>query len=306
MRRTHLGLAALFGFIVLSPAGLRGQEDHALLPRYESSVLVDRADEAFGTYTIATGVDEKGELEGERVEGKVTRIVYRNPEGRSTLEIFRNYRLALDEAGIALLWTCEQNECGPAYARSRWSRYNGLFAAADGDPRYLAGTLEGPAGGTFYVAVMVGRARTQVDVVEVARMERRILTSGALARGLDRDGRVAVPGIYFDVDRSVVRPESREALEQVAGLLESRPTLRLFVVGHTDMTGGFSHNRALSEARAKAVVDALVQQFGVAADRLEGHGVGPLAPAASNATETGRQLNRRVELVARVAEPPSG
>ena len=65
------------------------------------------------------------------------------------------------------------------------------------------------------------------------------------------------------------------------------------------MTGTFGHNRSLSEARARAVVKALVDGYGIAAARLEGHGVGPRAPVASNARVGDRARNRRVELVAR-------
>jgi outer membrane protein OmpA-like peptidoglycan-associated protein len=65
------------------------------------------------------------------------------------------------------------------------------------------------------------------------------------------------------------------------------------------MTGGFDHGRTLSEARARAVVALLVDGYGVSAARLEGHGVGPLAPVASNAEPAARARNRPVELVAR-------
>ena len=73
----------------------------------------------------------------------------------------------------------------------------------------------------------------------------------------------------------------------------------MYIVGHTDMTGRFQHNHTLSEARARAVVAALVENYGIAVSRLEGHGVGPLAPLAANTSERGRAKNRRVELVAR-------
>jgi outer membrane protein OmpA-like peptidoglycan-associated protein len=70
-------------------------------------------------------------------------------------------------------------------------------------------------------------------------------------------------------------------------------------VGHTDSVGSLEANLALSRARAEAVVTALQARFGVAAGRAVPAGVGPLAPVASNATDAGRALNRRVEVVAR-------
>jgi OOP family OmpA-OmpF porin len=201
---------------------------------------------------------------------------------------------------MQVLYACEVDECGPAYARSAWNRFSGLFATADGDRRYLAAKLATDTG-TAYVALMVGKARTQLDIVEIVGMEtdKVVVDAGALAEGIDRDGRVSVYGIYFDTDKADVKPESKAALDEIAKLLTSRPGLRLYVVGHTDMTGALDHNRTLSEGRAHAVVTALVRTYGIAAERLEGHGVGPLAPVASNANEAGRAKNRRVELVAR-------
>jgi OmpA-OmpF porin, OOP family len=79
--------------------------------------------------------------------------------------------------------------------------------------------------------------------------------------------------------------------------LKADPNLKLHVVGHTDNTGIFSENMRLSMDRAVAVVNALVSQFSVNAARLNACGDGPTSPVASNDTEDGRALNRRVELV---------
>jgi OOP family OmpA-OmpF porin len=82
-------------------------------------------------------------------------------------------------------------------------------------------------------------------------------------------------------------------------LLRARAALRVYVVRHTDMIGSLEHNLALSQARARSVVQALTVTHGIEPARLEGHGVGPLAPVAGNSDEGGRARNRRVELVAR-------
>lgn len=294
-------LAAFFLSALLpGSAALAREGDHPLVSRYEGSELRDSKVAEFASYKLVTAVSAKGEFSGETLQGKLTRLVYGNPANRSTLEIFENYRKALTGAGVQILYACALDECGPAFARSAWNRYNGLFAAADGDPRYLAGRLK-TAKGTAYVALMVGRARTQLDVVEIVAMQEGMVVAdaAALGRGIDQEGRVSVYGIYFDVDKSDVKPESKAALDEIAGLLRQRPELSLYVVGHTDMTGGFQHNRTLSEARAKAIVAALVKDYGIAVKRLEAYGVGPLAPVAANTAEAGRAKNRRVELVAR-------
>lgn len=276
------------------------QPDHPLVSRYEGSTVNSKKVEEFGEYKLVTGRTPKGDFVGETLKGKVTRFIYTNPKDRSTLEIFRNYQTALERAGMKTIYTCALEECGPAYARSAWYQYNGLLAAADGDPRYLAGKIIGPSR-MAYVAVMVGRQRSQLDIVEIVGMQENLVLvdARALGQGIDREGRVSVYGIHFDTDKADIKPESKPTLDEIAKLLKERPALKLYVVGHTDLTASLAHNTALSEARARSVVKALVETYGIAAARLEGHGVGPLAPVASNADPDGRTKNRRVELVAR-------
>ena len=108
--------------------------------------MTSRKVEDFGPYKVVTGKTAKGDPSGETLEGKVTRMVYENPSGRSTLEIYRNYREALEKAGTSFVYACELDACGPAFARSAWNRFNRLFAAADGDPRYFAGKLTAGGG----------------------------------------------------------------------------------------------------------------------------------------------------------------
>ena len=94
-----------------------------------------------------------------------------------------------------------------------------------------------------------------------------------------------------------LKTESDAALKEVSKLLSSDPGLKLLVVGHTDSVGVLEANMKLSQARAEAVVQALVRNYGVAGTRLKAQGAGPIAPVATNRTEEGRAKNRRVELV---------
>ena len=79
--------------------------------------------------------------------------------------------------------------------------------------------------------------------------------------------------------KSVLKPESTPALQEVTKLLGADPSLKLWVVGHTDSVGAIEGNMKLSQARAEAVVTALTTTHGVAAARLKGHGAGPLVRA---------------------------
>ena len=112
-------------------------------------------------------------------------------------------------------------------------------------------------------------------------------------------GRVATRGIYFDTGSDALRPESTPTLRAIADMLAAHPGLALTIEGHTDDTGDAAANRALSERRAAAVLRSLGTDFGADASRLSAAGVGAARPVAPNATATGRQANRRVELVRR-------
>ena len=81
--------------------------------------------------------------------------------------------------------------------------------------------------------------------------------------------------------------------------LDANPDQRFYVVGHTDSVGTFAYNQKLSADRARSVVETLKADYGIATERLEAHGVGPLVPVFSNESEAGREQNRRVELVER-------
>ena len=111
---------------------------------------------------------------------------------------------------------------------------------------------------------MVGKQRTQVDVVEVKAMDKGLVAvdPAALARGLEKNGSVRIYGILFDVDKAEIRPESKATLAAIADLLRAQPGLSIFVVGHTDSTGALDHNFKLSAARARAVAAALGRDFG--------------------------------------------
>jgi outer membrane protein OmpA-like peptidoglycan-associated protein len=81
--------------------------------------------------------------------------------------------------------------------------------------------------------------------------------------------------------------------------LKGAPDLKLLLVGHTDKQETLEHNLDLSRRRARSVANALVSRYAISHSRLQGHGVGFLALVASNDSEDGRALNRRVELVKR-------
>ncbi len=101
--------------------------------------------------------------------------------------------------------------------------------------------------------------------------------------------------VSFDFNSSALKPAFLATLDKVAGILERYPHTVIHVVGHTDSVGSEAYNMTLSRQRAESVVSYFTAQ-GIAASRLVTLGRGELAPRATNDTEAGRQLNRRVEI----------
>jgi outer membrane protein OmpA-like peptidoglycan-associated protein len=110
-----------------------------------------------------------------------------------------------------------------------------------------------------------------------------------------RQGRLTLRGVNFELGKAVLLPISRDILQDVARSLVSNPTVRVEVAGHTDSTGSRRVNERLSLARAESVKAFLVEN-GVDADRMEVRGYASTQPVASNRTASGRAQNRRVEL----------
>jgi outer membrane protein OmpA-like peptidoglycan-associated protein len=110
-------------------------------------------------------------------------------------------------------------------------------------------------------------------------------------------GRVATQGIYFDTGSDRIRPESTPTLKEIGAMLKDHPELKLTIEGHTDNVGSAGSNQALSEKRAAAVRQFLIDSYQIDGSRLQAKGLGQTKPAASNDTPEGRQSNRRVELV---------
>jgi outer membrane protein OmpA-like peptidoglycan-associated protein len=119
-----------------------------------------------------------------------------------------------------------------------------------------------------------------------------ILETRDSARGLI----VNMSDVLFDTGKFTLRPVAREKLSVLSGIIQGHPSLRLEVEGHTDSVGTEQYNMKLSDDRANAVRDYLVLQ-GNDSSLITAHGFGENQPVASNDTVTGRQLNRRVELI---------
>lgn len=111
------------------------------------------------------------------------------------------------------------------------------------------------------------------------------------------EGKLVSYGIYFDVNKDVVKPESFGTLNDIAKVLKENPTVRIKIVGHTDADGNDAANLDLSKRRGASVKNELVKTFGIEASRIESDGMGETKPIAPNDTPANKALNRRVEFI---------
>ena len=256
-------------------------------------------------------------------EGRVTRTFYKyQGADRTYAEIYKNFLDAFTAEGFEILAQgLSDDRKGAAAGSRKWFDVY-LLENPTGEPGEVgtvaAGTSsQGGAGafvarkeraaGTAYVVVYVEQHAADyvgalIDIVEVAAAETGLVAVDpeAIGKDLEEKGRVVLDGLFFEFDEATLKPESQAALEATASYLNANTDKRFFVVGHTDGVGAMDYNTTLSANRARSVVDALTSGYGVAVGHLEPHGVGPLAPVFSNATDPGRDKNRRVELVERL------
>lgn len=290
---------------------VKGSSDHPVISRYKGSVIKSYNQKEFDEYRLLLGKAvfspyPKTTSENKKdLEGKITRITYLNPSGRSTLEVFRNYQNELKKGGFNILFRCSDDDCGGrAMNNSQVPKSAYIYMGENyEDQRYLAAELKRDKG-NIYTAIYVNsgpgkKVYTQVDIIEVAPMEEGMVTidADAMEKEIVSKGSVSIYGIHFAFDSAKIDPGSEPVIEQIAKLLKNNTGLELFVVGHTDNKGSLEYNTNLSEQRAREVVNELVNKYGISSSRLTPKGLGYLAPVATNRTEEGRAKNRRVELV---------
>lgn len=264
--------AALISVVSPAPAqepDAEGCKDHALFTRFPGFYIQRCTLNDFASHTFRVGKKEVA------VEGKYTEIMYyknENAKAPGVLALHRNFENAIKKIGGTV--TCSEGDGESYYKIAKGGAEVWVHVSANINEQYM------------------------LMVVEKGVMKQDIeADAAALGAGIKAEGKIAVYGILFDTGKAEIKPASEPALVEIAKLLKAQPALKLHVVGHTDNVAGLDLNLKLSKARAEAVVQALTGRHGIAAGRLIPHGVGPVAPAASNDAEAGRAKNRRVELV---------
>jgi len=273
MRKTApllLGLLCLAIPAAAEQKDATGCKDHPLFTRMPGAWIRDCPQKEFDAHAFPVAKDKT-----EQVEGRLWKLTY-YPQADakskpSELQILRNYENAAKAQGGTVVYAQKSKETlkiakdGKEFWVDLWAEFTGKYGM-----------------------VIVERGAMAQDIVANADV---------FSKDINATGHAAVYGILFDTAKADIKPESAQAVGEVAKLLQADAGLKVFVVGHTDGVGGVDANLKLSQARAEAVVQALVRDHGIAAARLKSFGNGPFAPVASNDAEEGRAKNRRVELV---------
>jgi outer membrane protein OmpA-like peptidoglycan-associated protein len=292
-----------------------GSKDHTLFGRFAGSEIHVYKSLEFDEFPFITGPYSERLKKAEKVttvEGKLTLIGYRAPEGASLAQLARNFKLKLEEQGFSIEFECDTKKrtCSdgsygqPEFAKQirKPTPLPGINSYEYGiwNYRFISAKLDRPEGPVFaslWITDYRGRLYVYVSVLEQEAMAYKMVDASKMAKSIAETGHIALYGIYFDSNKTEVKPDSKPTLEEIAKLLKADPELELVVVGHTDNQGAGQYNMDLSKRRAASVVDVLVKDYGIAAKRLSFVGVGYLSPVASNESEDGRAKNRRVELV---------
>ena len=307
-------------------------KDYPGLPRYEGSTILLQSQKKFADLALQIGglstPDSMDTKEVRKVEGRMSRTTYLllnlGAGKRSSLEVARNYELALKDAGFVKIWSGGDKDIRNGPPRAYYSvpeldrqllttgvkdrqyfcmEKNGLFAAVYVSTRSWEHTIIAKSEANPWqqdVTIPQDSVMIQLDLVDTRPMEEKmvLLTAEEMNKSISASGKVAIYGIQFDFNKADIKPESAPALEEMAKLLKADEKLKVLVVGHTDAVGTFEFNEDLSKRRAKAVAAELAGKYGINASRMTPLGASFMAPVSTNATEEGRALNRRVELVA--------
>lgn len=244
------------------------------------------------------------------IDGTKRSALYLTSPDRSVLEVFRAYERAAEQALYDVTFQCSMvEECGGVIP------YLYLKAGYSGMPNtqnfhYAVFETQTPSGAKETAAVLVlARQSSSPEglapyvfvltvVTDAIESEVEILSSDEIALSISKLGSASIYGLEFETDEATLLPSSQSAMDELAAYLDTNAEQSVLLVGHTDSQGSLEYNQDLSLRRAVSVRADLIERYSISSDRLTAHGVGYLAPKASNLAPQGRALNRRVEVVA--------
>lgn len=273
--------------------------------------------EELGSYDVPTGPWADGAVETVTAEGRVTQTVWKLPANRlTTLQILMPLREQLAEQGYQISFECEDTACGGFDFRFATTVAPEPDMHVDlGDYRFLSAVRDND-GESEAISLLVSRSVSKgfvqvmhVEPVNIENVELTVSSSSPdpdilpfvaetdLSLALEDSGFVVLEDVSFDTGSAVLQDQMVKTLTDLADYLNAYPERKVALVGHTDAEGSLDGNINLSKLRAESVMQALVADHGVAVAQLSAEGMGYLSPRASNLTDEGRALNRRVEVI---------
>ncbi len=300
-----------------------GCEDHPAVSRYPGTDLQWCLTENFLPYKFplgaVSGYRTIGEIE--EISGRVTRNFYAyEGDDRTHTEVWKNFSDAIKAAGFDVIaeGVFPNSNRKPDVGGRSWQEVhllNNGWTQGGAVGKMVSGTSSSGGSGavlakkvraddTLWVSILVEQHSASevgvlVDLIETKEAESGLVSANAEAMGKDIEelGRTVIDGLMFDHDKATLKPESKPALDEAAKLLEALKDKSFYIVGHTDSSGTYAYNLKLSADRAETVRVTLIQDYGVASERLHAVGVGPVSPVFANTSDGGKEKNRRVELV---------
>ena len=299
--------ASATGFAI-AQEDVPNSKDHELLSRYEGAWINKYIHKEFDELTYPTSsalVDNNKLKDPKTAAGEITMIEYDVPDGVTATQIFLTYQTQLTKAGFKTVFSCRNQECGNmpghylrTYVEGKSSQIGNSMIASKGSVLVASGTYED---NLYTVVLTVGDynqdTRYILEIVKSEQLDTDKVDVATVSDQLETDGKFAFYGILFELNSATLQAESAEALQVMADYLKANPSQKVLIVGHTDNTGELEHNMTLSQKRSAQVAAELALKYGVESTQMTAVGVGMSSPVATNKSEEGRALNRRVELV---------
>ncbi|WP_158589070.1 OmpA family protein [Alginatibacterium sediminis] len=296
-----LGLVLTALLLSQSPAFAEKGQDHPVISRMPGATIDHYAQLDYEEMQLILSKPYKknGQWIADKtkpVAGKLTYIHYELPNKYSALQTFRNYQKLAKREGMQTLYSCDRPcpNTNLSNLDDLIQNNNDFYINGNKQNQYMVAKK-----GNLYFFVFVNDMNgTNVFqfIIEEDSLDDGLLSS--MASSIVMDGKIDLYGLYFDSGKSTLKSNSKAQLSELAELLSDYPDLKLDIVGHTDSVGSGDQNKKLSNARAAAVLQALVNDYGIESSRLDSLGRGEARPIASNDNAEGRAKNRRVELVA--------
>ncbi len=285
------------------PAKVLGEESRSEVP---------------GSYALPIAAFDGSVVPSRVIEGALDQRAFQlGAEGMTTLAVLAPLRDQVVAAGYEIVFECEARRCGGFDFRFGTDVMPEPDMHVDlSDYRFLSAVSGGEA-----VSILVSRSASSA-YVQITRVTEAPLTAapisteidlpdevvapiaattvpdaGGIAQALDQVGVAVLDDLVFDSGSATLTAGDYGSLAAVAAWLQANPDGTVALVGHTDASGSLAGNIALSERRAEAVAEVLIDTHGADRARVVAKGVGFLAPRATNQTEEGRQKNRRVEVI---------